>query len=99
MPTMRRAVYKSLRLIAISRQECFVPKKLNLSSVSADSPALHVMTDLTKIPAATISASATLSEANQVMIHRGVRMLFVIDAAQHLLGVVTATDLFGEKPV
>ena len=96
---MKRAVYKPLRLVPISRQECFVPRKLNLSSVTADSPALHVMTDLTKIPAATITASATLSEANQAMIHRGVRMLFVIDAAQHLLGVVTASDLCGEKPV
>lgn len=96
---MKRAVYKPLKLIPISRQECFVPKQLNLPSVSVDSPALHVMTDLTRIPAASIVASATLSVANQSMIHRGVRMLFVTDAAQHLLGVITATDLVGEKPL
>ena len=96
---MKRAVYKPLKLIPVSREECFVPKQLNLPSVSVDSPALHVMTDLTRIPAATIFASATLSEANQAMIHRGVRLLFVTDTAQHLLGVITATDLLGEKPM
>ena len=96
---MKRAVYKPLKLIPVSREECFVPKQLNLPSVSVDSPALHVMTDLNKIPAATIFASATLSEANQAMIHRGVRLLFVTDTAQHLLGVITATDLLGEKPM
>lgn len=96
---MKRAVYKPLKLIPVSREECFVPKQLNLPTVSVDSPALHVMTDLTRIPAATIFASATLSEANQAMIHRGVRLLFVTDTAQHLLGVITATDLLGEKPM
>ncbi len=96
---MKRAMHKPLKLVAVSRSECFVPKQLNLPSVSVDSPASHVMTDLTRIPAAVISINATLAEANQSMIHRGVRMLFVTDAAQHLLGVITAADLVGEKPL
>lgn len=64
-----------------------------------DSPAVEVMTDLRKVPALTIGAGASIAEANRVMIARSVRALFVTDDARDLLGIVTATDTLGERPI
>jgi len=65
--------------------------------VTLDSPALDVMTDLTKVKAATISPDRTLRQAEQAMIHQGVRMLFVVDEMPLLQGLITTTDLRGER--
>jgi len=64
-----------------------------------DSPATEVMTDLRRVAALTIGAGASIAEANRVMIARSVRALFVIDDARDLLGIVTATDTLGERPI
>jgi CBS domain-containing protein len=37
--------------------------------------------------------------ANQFMITRGVRLLLVVDEHDAILGVITATDLLGERPM
>lgn len=63
------------------------------------SPALAVMTDLRKIPAATIDPQAPLDAANRFMIRRGVRLLLVTDDDRRVLGLITANDILGEKPV
>jgi len=65
--------------------------------VTLDSPALDVMTDLTKVKAATIPADRTLRQAEQAMIYQGVRMLFVVDEMPLLEGLITSTDLHGER--
>lgn len=66
-------------------------------AVTLDSPALSVMTDLTQVKAATTHPSTTLLQAEQLMIHQGVRMLFVVTDMPSLEGLVTTTDLHGEK--
>lgn len=67
--------------------------------VTLNSPAIEVMTDLTRIPAATIAAETMLADANRAMILRGVRLLLVIDARHIVLGVISVADLLGERPV
>ena len=67
--------------------------------VRLDSPALEVMTDLCKVPAATIDAHAPLDAANRFMIRRGVRLLLVTDDRRQVLGLITSTDILGERPV
>src|SRR5438045_9326340 len=67
--------------------------------VSAEAPAVQVMTDLSRVAPATIRPQAPLSGANQFMITRGVRLLLVIDEAETVLGVITATDILGERPM
>ncbi|MFA5915397.1 MAG: CBS domain-containing protein [Burkholderiales bacterium] len=67
--------------------------------VGIDSPALAVMTDLRQIPAATIDLEAPLDAANRFMIRRGVRLLLVTDDERQVLGLITANDVLGEKPV
>lgn len=96
---MTRANYPALATGAVSSAGCFVPASLTPPPVYLDSPALQVMTDLSRTPAATIEAGALVADANQAMIHRGVRMLFVVDEARRLQGVVTASDVLGERPL
>ncbi len=67
--------------------------------VTADSPALDSMTDLAIVPAVTIEAGRTIDEANSAMILAGVRMLFVLGADDELRGLLTSTDIMGEKPM
>ena len=67
--------------------------------VTLESPALEVMTDLTQVKAATTRPSTTLREAEQMMIYQGVRMLFVVTDMPAIEGLITTTDLQGEKPM
>ncbi len=67
--------------------------------VTADSPAIDVMTDFTKVTAITMTPFASLDEAEQRMIASGVRLLLVTDQANSILGVITANDLLGDRPV
>ena len=69
----------------------------NASRVTLDSPALEVMTDLMQVKAATTSPSTSLHQAEQMMIYLGVRMLFVVTDMPAILGLVTSTDLRGER--
>ena len=64
-----------------------------------DSPALEVMTDLRRIPAATIDPEAPVDAANRFMIRRAVRLLLVSDNERQVLGLIAASDILGEKPV
>jgi len=65
--------------------------------VTLDSPALAVMTDLTTVKAATVRPDETLVQAEQAMIYQGVRMLFVVSGMPALEGLITSTDLRGER--
>jgi hypothetical protein len=67
--------------------------------VHANSPAADVMTDLSRVVAVTIATGANIDEAHQAMITHGVRALFVVDNARGILGIVTANDILGEKPI
>ena len=69
----------------------------NLSPVTLDSPALQVMTDLTQVKAATTQPTTTLRQAEQLMIYQGVRMLFVVTDMPSIEGLITTTDLRGDK--
>ena len=67
--------------------------------VQADSRATDVMTDLHNVAAVVTRSVATVNDAHQAMIAHGVRALFVVDEQSMVLGVITATDILGEKPV
>jgi len=75
------------------------PTQPQAARVTPESPALHVMTDLARVSPATIRPQAPLAGANQFMIARGVRLLLVIDEHETVLGVITATDILGERPM
>ena len=73
------------------------PSQVQSAKVSVESPALEVMTDLRRTTPATIRPQAPLAGANQFMITRGVRLLLVVDDQEYVLGVISATDILGER--
>ncbi len=75
------------------------PTQAQASRVEVESPALQVMTDLARVSPATIRPQAPLAGANQFMITRGVRLLLVVDDSETVVGVITATDVLGERPM
>ena len=91
--------YRPLPKALVSTLGCQLLEAFNPSPVTADSEAILVMTDLSKVPSATILADATLDDANQSMLVRGVRMLFVVGDNKRLAGLITSVDILGEKPV
>lgn len=62
-------------------------------------PALRVMTDLRRVRALTVGAGTAMDSAYQRMRVNGVRMLLVVDEANRVVGLITSTDVEGEKPV
>lgn len=69
------------------------------NQVNADSPAIEAMTDFTRVSVVTINPEATLATANASMIARGVRLLLVRGRDEELLGLITARDIHGERPL
>lgn len=62
-------------------------------------PAMEVMTDLRVAVPVTVGPETSIRLAHERMMHRGVRLLFVVDDNTTLLGLITATDILGEKPM
>jgi len=75
------------------------PRQALPEQVSADDPSPQVMTDFQIVTAYTIFPLETIEDARAKMIHRGVHMLLVVDDMNHILGLITASDLTGEKPM
>jgi CBS-domain-containing membrane protein len=75
------------------------PQQALPTQVGLEDPAANVMTDFTVVTAYTIFPLETIEAARAKMIHRGVRMLLVVEDQNHILGLITASDLTSEKPM
>ena len=74
-------------------------RRADAAHATMDDPAISVMTDLRQVRAVTVNPDAGIDFALDLMKHAGVRMLVVVDDQQGLLGLVTARDITGEKPM
>ncbi len=75
------------------------PTQVVPEQVTLDDTAVSVMTDLNRVTAVIILPGDSVDEAHRRMIQRGVRLLLAVDQDRRVLGLVTATDILGEKPV
>lgn len=91
--------FDALPQARLDGQRCEVAETDSSSRVTLDSPAIEVMTDLTRVPAASIDADTFLPDANHAMAARGVRMLLVTDSRRQVVGLLSVADLLGERPV
>ena len=82
-------------LAAVAR----LPEAELLERVTLDDPAFSVLTDLTQVTPAAIGPERSIDHAHAMMLERRVRLLFVLDSERYIVGVITATDLLGEKPM
>ncbi len=71
-----------------------LPERVKLSD-----SATSVMTDLNKVSLIGVRAQTSMDRANAKMIRYGVRMLLVLDDNEQLAGLLTATDVLGERPM
>jgi CBS-domain-containing membrane protein len=69
------------------------------AEVDLDSPAVDVMTDLDLIHAVTIGPQAVIDDALEHMKTKGVRLLLVTNEREEIVGLITAKDIQGERPV
>ena len=76
------------------RPACILPERVEL-----DNPALDVMTDFRRLTAFIATPGDTIKQAEERMIRRKVRLLFVMDSHDCVAGLVTSTDIHGEKPM
>ena len=76
------------------RPACVLPER-----VSLDNPALDVMTDFRRLTAFIATPGDTIQQAEERMIRRKVRLLFVMDSQDRVAGLITSTDIHGEKPM
>ena len=67
--------------------------------VHLDSPAVTVMTDFNYVHPVTVDPEMSIDGALQKMKTAGVRMLFVIGDSQRIIGLITANDIMGERPI
>jgi CBS domain containing-hemolysin-like protein len=73
------------------------PRQVLTEKASMDSPAIDVMTDLAQVTAETVSANLPVEDAEQKMIASGIRLLFVTNQLNEVIGIVTSKDLSGER--
>jgi CBS domain-containing protein len=77
---------------------CFQRPHQNLPDhVTLDSPAMDIMTDLSRVTAEKVSPNAPVDDAEEQMIASGIRLLFVTNQLQQVIGIVTSKDLSGER--
>lgn len=67
--------------------------------VTPAAPALAVMTDLDQVQAVTVDPNLPIDLALERMKHAGVRLLLVITPQHEVIGLITARDIQGERPL
>lgn len=75
------------------------PVQVLPEKVEVFSPATDVMTDLKKVMAVFIFVDRDIDAAKQRMINSGVRLLLAIDEQNSVVGLITSSDILGEKPM
>ena len=90
--------YSALPLSALAAAARLPDAEL-LERVTLDDPAFSVLTDLTQVTPASIGPERSIDHAHAMMLERRVRLLFVVGGDRFVVGVITATDLLGEKPM
>lgn len=75
------------------------PEPETAPRVAPEDPAVSVMTDLATVAAVLVDPDVDIEAAMRIMIRRNVRSLFAVNVENEVLGLITATDLLGEKPL
>lgn len=88
-----------MEIVGIGGDSCAIVDASRVGPVTARSPAVDVMTDLRQVAAATVDPDTGLAEAQRIMVLRAVRSLLVVDRSRSMIGLITASDLLGERPL
>jgi CBS-domain-containing membrane protein len=90
--------YSALPLINLNEHTGFQSYEL-AGHTSENSPAIKVMTDFKHTAPVTIDEDVRIDDALDKMRVYGVRLLLVIDNDKEVMGIISAKDIQGEKPI
>jgi CBS-domain-containing membrane protein len=92
--------YKELQSSLLKTGSSFVrPVQKLPERVKLSDPASSVMTDLNQVSVVSVRTKTSMDRANAKMIRYGVRTLLVLDDNDQVAGLLTASDVMGEKPM
>jgi CBS-domain-containing membrane protein len=85
--------------LPLQPQSTFGSTTRPLTLVRLDSPATAVMTDFASVSPVTVTLQTPIDVALRKMKTSGVRLLFVVNDIDEIIGLITATDIMGERPI
>ncbi len=91
--------YFNLPAVSLLPQSTFSPRIRSAPVVRLESPATMVVTDFSTVTPITITPQAPIDMALRKMKTAGVRLLFVVNDIEEIIGLITITDIMGERPI
>ena len=91
--------FQPLSIVSLNPKTTFQHPPQPPERVSAESPAFDVMTDFNFVKPVTVNRYVPIDEALEKMRLAGVRMLVVTNDAGEIVGIITANDIMGERPI
>jgi CBS domain containing-hemolysin-like protein len=91
--------YETIKCISLKPQSTLGHPTAPPEMVKLDSPAAAVMTSFKTVHPITTIPEVPIDVALKKMKTAGVRLLFVMNNADQIIGLVTAKDIMGERPI
>ena len=91
--------YETIKCVLLKPQSTLGHPTAPPEMVKLDSPAAAVMTSFKTVHPITTIPEVPIDVALKKMKTAGVRLLFVINNADQIIGLVTAKDIMGERPI
>jgi len=91
--------FETIRCVALKPQSTLAHPPSPPELVKPDSPAVVVMTSFDVVRPISTRPEVTIDKALHQMKTSGIRLLFVMNDADQIIGLVTAKDIMGERPI
>ncbi len=91
--------FTGLPAVPLQPNSTFSSTTQNMTLVQLDSPAITVMTDFSSVTPVTTTPQTPIDTALAKMKTAGVRLLFVVNDIDEIIGLITTTDIMGERPI
>jgi len=91
--------FETVTCVTLKPQSTVAQPATEVEIVKPDSPATRVMTNFKVVHPVTTRSEIPIDIALKKMKTAGVRLLFVLDEAEQIIGLITAKDIMGERPI
>ncbi len=91
--------FTGLPAVPLQPKSTFSSTTQRMTPVHLSSPAIEVMTDFASITPVTTTPQTPIDAALAKMKTAGVRLLFVVNDIDEIIGLITTTDIMGERPI
>lgn len=91
--------FETLKCVALRPQSTLAHPSNPPELVKLNSPATAVMTSFNLVRPITTDPDVSIDKALNKMKTSGIRLLFVVNDDEQIIGLVTAKDIMGERPI